>query len=491
MSLPAAGYLNNASRTEGEMKTALEDQLKGIKQIPGAGIADQALTIASGSVTPASGSSAVLVIDTEASGATDDLTNIVTTNIDDGAMVWVRNANAARVVVAKHSAGGSGQLSLSTGGDFVLADPDRHWLLLKRNGTLFLEVARFPSATLPPLLSKSGNYTTTPADRGRFIDCTATLTLTLLAAATAGKGFEQVVQCSGGVTTIDPNGAETIGGTSTHLLYRGDKVRFVSDGTNWQILDRHSAQVALDKMIQGLTYGINGTDPTNDIDIAAGVAMDATGVYLLRGSAMTKQLDANWAAGNNAGMLDTGAVGNNGYYLWEIGRSDTGVVDYLASLSSTAPTMPANYDFKRLFGWVLRSGGANVAFKTYETAGGGLEFLWDSPTLDINLTNTLTTTRRTDALKVPLNFSVLARINVVVDDASGGIYYICNPDVADLAPSQTVAPLSTIGTQVSGQPLEAHFTVRTSSTGTIAARANLTIDAYRVATIGFEWARRN
>lgn len=491
MSFPAVNYISNAARTEGENKTAFEDQLKGVKQIPGAGIADQALTIATGSVTPALGSSNILVIDTEASAATDDLTNIVLTNIDDGAMVFVRNANAARVVVAKHSAGGSGQLSLSTGGDFVLADPDRHWLLLKRNGTLLLEVARFPEAPLAPLLSKSGNYTTTPADRGRFIDCTATLTLTLLAAATAGKGFEQVVQCSGGVTTIDPNGAETIGGASMHLLYRGDKVRFVSDGTNWQILDRHSAQVALDKTIQGFTYGINGTDPTNDLDIAAGVAMDATGVYALRGSALTKQLDANWAVGNNAGMLDTGAVGNNDYYLWAIGRSDTGVVDYLASLSHTAPTMPANYDFKRLIGWVKRSGGANVAFKTYETEGGGLELLWDSPTLDINLTNTLTTTRRTDALKVPLNFSVLARINVVVDDASGGIYYICSPDLADLAPSQTVAPLSTMGTQVSGQPLEAHFTVRTSSTGTIAARANLTIDAYRVVTLGFTWSRRN
>src|SRR5690348_1695140 len=107
MSFPAIGYLNNAARTEGEMKTAFEDLNKAARQTPGAGVADQALTIASGSVTPASGSSNVLVIDTEASAATDDLTNIVLTNIDDGAMAYVRNANAARVVVAKHSAGGS------------------------------------------------------------------------------------------------------------------------------------------------------------------------------------------------------------------------------------------------------------------------------------------------------------------------------------------------------------------------------------------------
>lgn len=494
MSFPAVNYISNASRTEGENKTAFEDQLKAAKQIPGAGIADQALTIATGSVTPALGSSNILVIDTEASAATDDLTNIVLTNIDDGAMVFVRNANAARVVVAKHSAGGSGQLSLSTGGDFVLADPDRHWLLLKRNGALLLEVARFPSADLAPLLSKSGNYTTTPADRGRFIDCTATLTLSLLAAATAGKGFEQVVQCSGGVTTIDPNGAETIGGSSTLLLYRGDKVRFVSDGTNWQVLDRHSAQLALDKSIQGLTYGVNSTDPTNDLDIAAGVAMDATGVYALRGAALTKQSDANWAAGNNAGMLDTGAVGNNDYYLWEIGRSDTGVVDYLSSLSSTAPTMPANYDFKRLFGWFKRSGGAIVAFRTYELEGGGLEFLWDVPTLDVDLSSTLTTTRRTDAVKVPQNFSVKALLNVAVTDAAAQHYiWIYCPDLPDTAPSSAAAPLANLSAGVdstSANPVA--MTIRTSSSGTIAARSSAaTVDVYRVATVGFEWARRN
>ncbi len=491
MSLPAAGYLENAARTEGELKTALADQLKGIKQIPGAGIADQALTIASGSVTPASGSSAILVIDTEASAATDDLTNIVLTNIDDGAMVWVRNANAARVVVAKHSAGGSGQMSLASGGDFVLADPDRHWLLLKRNGSLLLEVARVPSADLAPLLSKAVNYTTTPADRGRLIDCTATLTLTLLAAATAGRGFEQVIHCSGGVTTIDPNAAETISGSSTLLLYRGDRARIVCDGTNWQVVDRHSAQVALDKMISGFTYGVNGTDPSNDIDIAAGVAMDSTGVYLLRGSALTKQLDAAWAVGNNAGMRDTGAVSDNDWYLWIIGRSDTGVADYLASLSSTAPTMPANYDFKRLVGFMKRVAGANVAFTTYETAGGGLDLLWNSPTLDIDLANTLTTARRTDPVKVPTAFSTLAMLNVRIGDAGNALAYIYCPDAANLAPSTTAAPLNTIRQQSAGSAAYHYMEIRTSAAGLIAARANTTVDDYSVVTLGFKWARRN
>lgn len=493
MSLPALNYLSNASRTEGEQKVAFEDLNKGIKQVPGAGVADQALTIASGSVTPASGASAILVLDTEASGATDDLTNIVVTNIDDGAMVWLRNANAARVVVVKHSAGGSGQISLATGGDCVLADPDRHWLLLKRNGTLFLEVARFPSADLFPMLSKSGNYTTTTADRGRLIDCTATLTLTLLPAATAGKGFEQIVQCSGGVTTIDPNGAETIGGASTMLLYRGDKIRFVSDGTNWQVIDRHNAQIALDKWIQGLTYSPNGTDAANDIDFSAGSAMDSTGVYLLRGTAMTKQIDTAFAVGNNQGMLSSAApIGNGDWYLWLIGRSDTGATDYLTDPSNISPAMPPNYDFKRLIGWMERKAGANSAIATKEIEGGGVELFWKSPTLDIDLANTLTTSRRTDVIRVPKNFSVEALLNVFLTDATASANaWICNPDHDDLAPSGTVAPLANV-LHFTTAGFASDMRVRTSSTGTIAARSTLaTVDTYRVVTVSFKWSRRD
>jgi hypothetical protein len=251
---------------------------------------------------------------------------------------------------------------------------------------------------------------------------------------------------------------------------------------------------ALNKAIYGLTYANNGSDATNDLDIATGGAMDVTGAYWMTlGSALTKQSDAAWAVGNNAGALDTGAVGNSDYYIWLIARSDTGVVDVLYSLSSTAPTMPTNYDFKRLIGWFKRVGGTIVAFHTYETEGGGLEMNWDSPTLDINLANTLTTARRTDAVKVPLNFSVIANLNVSVYDATTVFAaWIYCPDQTDLAPSSTAAPLASTAGMTSAIQTQSVLQVRTSATGTIAARANLaTVDLYAVATVGFKWARRN
>ena len=243
----------------------------------------------------------------------------------------------------------------------------------------------------------------------------------------------------------------------------------------------------------GHTYAHNAVDVTNDWDIAAGGCMDVTGAYWITTAALTKQADVAWAVGNAAGLLDTGAVGNSDYYLFAIARSDTGVTDYLSSLSPTAPTMPANYDFKRLIGWFKRVGGVNVLMDVYETEGGGIEVQWRAPTLDVNLAATLTTSRRTDAVKVPLNFSVLAHLNVMLFDAgtsfSTSIY--C-PDQTDLAPSPTVAPLASMFISSTIGRGQFKHSVRTSAAGLIATRADLaTVDQYSVATLGFTWARRN
>lgn len=114
--------------------------------------------------------------------------------------------------------------------------------------------------------------------------------------------------------------------------------------------------------IFGLSMLKNSGDATNDVDIAVGNAASDTSPYymMVLTSAITKRIDASWAVGTGNGGLDTGAVGNNTYYIWLIQRSDTGVVDALFSLSSSAPTMPANYDRKRLLGRVIRSGGVNA-----------------------------------------------------------------------------------------------------------------------------------
>lgn len=61
------------------------------------------LTIASGAITPTL--PGTILIDTEASGATDDLDTITATNLMDGDILVIKAANTARTVVIKNGTG--------------------------------------------------------------------------------------------------------------------------------------------------------------------------------------------------------------------------------------------------------------------------------------------------------------------------------------------------------------------------------------------------
>lgn len=141
-----------------------------------------------------------------------------------------------------------------------------------------------------------------------------------------------------------------------------------NDVINNKITDEVTSQVVSSTPyppghIYGLTLSNSSGDPTNDLDIAAGSARDSTNAAnLILAATLTKRLDAAWAVGTNQGGLDTGSIANTTYHVWLIKRSDTGVVDALFSTSATAPTMPANYDYKQRIGAIIRSAGAILAF---------------------------------------------------------------------------------------------------------------------------------
>lgn len=390
---------------------------------------------------------------------------------------------------------------ITLAGGFVVSSGNLTVTSLAAKSFLFSGVGGLLSTTSAPtngqmLIGNTGNNPTVGTIAG-----TATHICTTLGAGTFTLDF-----CA------NPDLASpVISGTPTINLLdtKGDIIAATADntpaklaaGSNGTVLIARSQAstglayvAALNKVIYGLTYSNNAGDATNDLDIASGGAMDITGAYFMVGSALTKQTDVSWVVGNNAGCLDTGVVGNNDYFLWKIVRSDTGVVDDLCSLSSTAPTMPGSYDFKRLYGWYKRSAGAILPFSTYELSGGGLEFKWTTGIRDVNAINALTTSRRLDSLSVPLNFSTIARISAIADDATAGTFItIRNPDEADAAPNVSGTPGATfrvVSSISGGFPYEGN--VRTSATGQIASRATLaTVDSYFVITLGFDWARRN
>lgn len=135
--LPAADYISNSARTEGEAKQALEDIIQVARELPGAS-AETELTISAGAITPTIGT---LSVDTESDAASDDLANISAANMSEGRVIIIRNVDASRVVIVKNGAGGSGQIYTTNGSDLRLANPLK-CVALQLRGTAWYEVFR-------------------------------------------------------------------------------------------------------------------------------------------------------------------------------------------------------------------------------------------------------------------------------------------------------------------------------------------------------------
>lgn len=238
-------------------------------------------------------------------------------------------------------------------------------------------------------------------------------------------------------------------------------------------------------IMDGLILSNNVTDANNDIDIAAGQAVDDAGTYnLILAAAITKQLDVNWAVGTNTGGLDTGAKANSTWYhVWLIARSDTGIVDVLFSLSATAPTMPGSYTKKRRIGAIKTDSSGNIIpFLQY-----GDEFVWPTPVLDVSVTNQGASRINYVLASVPAGIIVKANLNILIGSASAATFvYVSNPNLADLAPSETVAPLLTLRNQVANLMMEEKISAWTDSSAQISARADAASRTFRVATLGWE-----
>jgi len=182
---------------------------------------------------------------------------------------------------------------------------------------------------------------------------------------------------------------------------------------------RSNVSAPLKGHIYGLTLSNNVTDPTNDIDIAAGEAAstEANPVLMVLSSAITKRLDAAWAVGSGNGGLDTGSIANTTYHIWLIQRSDTGVVDALFSTSATSPTMPTNYDRKRRIGAIIRSAGAILAFNQVLK-----RFILSSPVLEVS--STATRAASPETVTVPVGVPVQANIRVQPISTSGNLLIV-------------------------------------------------------------------
>lgn len=369
MTLPAIDYLNQNTRTEGEMKLALEDFLKGLKQVPGAGVAEQALTLATDAITPAVGASGIISVDTEAAAAADNLANIVLTNVPDGSCLWLRIANNARVVTVKHLAGGSGQISLRSAADLVMSATTQ-WLCVKRTGTLLEEQWRAgkeflknPTADSLTLTGGLNHAKTTVASAttpdifattvGNYIDYTGTVTCTGFAAAPQAGAWRHLHLAGAAPFTASAN--LLIPGTSsgnTYTCAAADIVHvYAKTTTSFELRIEKADGTALvvaassSSVMSGSADNLktirNGaTTSVADVTADAVVLVNASGISK-RHTGVSVSPNINTAGPALLGRDQAAAFGTSVYfYIWLL--SNGSAITAVASLSTSLATVVSN-----------------------------------------------------------------------------------------------------------------------------------------------------
>lgn len=121
-------------------------------------------------------------------------------------------------------------------------------------------------------VAKTTTYAVVAGDKGKLIDATSgSWTLSLLAAATAGDGFNVSVRNSGtGVITIDPNLTETIDGSTTLAVNAGESVLIYCTGTAWVTIGKSSG------VPSGAMTGYGGTSAPSGWLLCDGSAISRT-----------------------------------------------------------------------------------------------------------------------------------------------------------------------------------------------------------------------
>lgn len=198
----------------------------------------------------------------------------------------------------------------------------------------------------------------------------------------------------------------------------------------------------------------NGTDATNDINIAAGVCRDSTNTVDITVAAMTgKQLDANWAAGGSAGMRNSAVgIADTTYHIYAVATA-AGTQDIYAHTSTTVATVLAalqaesggsSYIYARRIGSIIRASSTILAFTQNHD-----EFILTSPPLDVEATNPGTSAvLRT--MSVPSGIKVKWQGQANWNGVTNLAYiYLSSPDQTDSAAVGGAAPLNNGGTTVS------------------------------------------
>jgi hypothetical protein len=230
----------------------------------------------------------------------------------------------------------------------------------------------------------------------------------------------------------------------------------------------------------GCILSNNAGDATNDIDVSEGAWRDSTNSVNLIISAMVKRLDANWAAGTNQGMRNSGAAITDGTYHIYLGSKAGGVdADLYAHTSTSVSTVLSAwqvetggslYVYARRIGSIIRISNAILGF-----IQDGDHFQLKTP-VENESTNSIGSTSESLTLEsIPNGIRVLAEFNATISSGSQGWAYFSDLSTTDVSAGSTSAPGSTLGWSGSGATAVITFAklaVRTNTSRQIRASAD-------------------
>ncbi len=199
-----------------------------------------------------------------------------------------------------------------------------------------------------------------------------------------------------------------------------------------------NANTAPRNYLTGLTLSNDAASTSTTLAVASGVARDSVNAYdLAIASSVSKILQAGgaWASGSNANGL-FGGVRASGtvYHVCAIRADSDGAIDFGFDASSAiCANRPAGYSNWRRIGSVLTD--ATNAIRQFRQDGD--YFRYNSPILDVDTTAQGTTTV-VRALRVPTGVKVLAKLNVLVGEATAGVY-LYDPDITTTPPLPNTA----------------------------------------------------
>lgn len=138
-------------------------------------------------------------------------------------------------------------------------------------------------------------------------------------------------------------------------------VQFDGGLNKWLVIAKPVSPIVNQRFIAGMELS-KDTDDDHDMLIKAGqCANEGATEYLTLDSDLTKQIDATWAEGDDAGGMFTGSVGNSTtYYIWLIKKTADGTVDAGYDTSSTGANAPSGWTAERLLGLVRTDSSANL-----------------------------------------------------------------------------------------------------------------------------------